>query len=63
MSICGLKSERTFKIWRDYLVKEGLIEYLKVAKNKPNKYKLGVNFTEEEELSAIISDIEPEKKF
>jgi hypothetical protein len=66
MSICKVNSEKTFINWRDYLIKEGLIEYSKGAKNKPNKYKLTVNFTdkiaEKTKFTVNFTEKEGEKK-
>jgi hypothetical protein len=66
MSICKVNSEKTFINWRDYLIKEGLIEYSKGAKNKPNKYKLTVNFTdkisEKIKFTVNFTEKEGEKK-
>jgi hypothetical protein len=61
MSICKVNSEKTFINWRDYLIKEGLIEYLKGSKNKPNKYKLAVNFTEKIKFTVNFTEKMGEK--
>jgi hypothetical protein len=57
MGMCQINSEKSFINWRDYLVREGLIEYVKGGKGKPNKYKLSSFFIGEKDSKKVSEKV------